>query len=197
LLLFQKGYDSLMDLYLTVNDNVWEKLYEQAKQSRIKKAAERAARKNEAGESEPTQLTKVGVRVANYTQEQIPLLWLKSEKGDPLSLMGGAPSLDQGGAGPGSCCAPMAGVGARIIVEWRFGKKLGDSKEVLKQLVTLTGKEPSDPRDHTYVVVRFFPDNRVEAELIPGAEFRKENPRVDRLFFSESDSTFNGKGRID
>ena len=124
---------------------------------------------------------------ANYTEDYIYDFMIQTAVGKNTGV-GGAhvAEFSRGGTGGIECCAPMPGVGQTVKVVWRVGGRRDDESKwkTYSQDVVVKGKMPAETRDHSVVVVRFFPNHEVEAEILPGdGDFGPSNPRMDRLFF--------------
>ena len=124
---------------------------------------------------------------ANYTEDYIPEFHLETTSGKNLLLSGiQVKEFSKGGTGSSECCSPIPGVGQTVKVVWRVGRSQDDESKpkTYNQDVVVKGKMPAETRDHSVVVVRFFPNHEVEAEILPGdGDFGPSNPRMDRLFF--------------
>ena len=123
----------------------------------------------------------------NYTEDYIHDFELQTPSGGRL-LLGGiqVKEFSKGGTGSSECCSSIQGVGQMIKVVWRISRHNDDEAQwkTYSRDVIVTGTMPS-PKDklQSYLIVRFFPNHEVEAELVPGdGDFGPENPRVDKLF---------------
>lgn len=115
---------------------------------------------------------------ANYTEDYIPEFHLETPSGKNLLLSGiQVKEFTKGGTGGRECCSPIPGVGQTIRVVWQVGGR----QEPESQWRTM----PKSTEEHSVVLVRFFQDHEIEAELLPGdGDFGPTNPRIDKLFFA-------------
>lgn len=125
---------------------------------------------------------------ANYTEDYIQDFSIRIADGKRTGI-GGAnvAEFSRGGTGGSECCSKIPGVGQTIKVVWRVGGHQEDESlwEIFSRDVVVNGTMPKDTRDHSVLIVRFFPNHEVEAELFPGdGNFGPSNPRMDRLFFA-------------
>ncbi|MEX3670520.1 DUF3304 domain-containing protein [Paraburkholderia phenoliruptrix] len=122
---------------------------------------------------------------ANYTEDYIQDFWIQTADGKTTGVGGVSVSeFSRGGTSGRICCSLMPGVGQTIKVVWRVGGHQEDEStwKTYSRDVEVKGAMPTQPQSHSYLIVRFFPDHEVEAELFPSADLRPENPRVDKLF---------------
>ncbi|WP_368581055.1 DUF3304 domain-containing protein [Paraburkholderia phenoliruptrix] len=122
---------------------------------------------------------------ANYTEDYIQDFWIQTADGKTTGVGGVSVSeFSRGGTSGRICCSLMPGVGQTIKVVWRVGGHQEDEStwKAYSRDVEVKGAMPTQPQSHSYLIVRFFPDHEVEAELFPSANLRPENPRVDKLF---------------
>ncbi|SDB98947.1 Protein of unknown function [Cupriavidus sp. YR651] len=122
---------------------------------------------------------------ANYTEDYIYEYWIKTIE-DKRTGVGGVHvnEFSRGGTSGTICCALMPGVGQTIKVVWRIGGYREDESQwkTYSRDVVVKGTMPVRTKRHSYLVVRFFSDHEVEAELVPSADIDPKNPRVDKLF---------------
>jgi hypothetical protein len=126
----------------------------------------------------------VTVMGANYTSDHIDFT-LMSPSGKNLGIGENVKPFSKGGSGGWSCCSMVPGVGQTVRVESKVGgfNDAADQYKTYKRDVVVTGSMPSTKDElHGYLIVRFFPGNQVEVELIPSADFAPQNPHVDKLF---------------
>ncbi|MEX3707214.1 hypothetical protein AB3X92_42120, partial [Paraburkholderia sp. BR14317] len=94
--------------------------------------------------------------------------------------------FSRGGKGGRECCALIPGVGQTIRVVWRVGGRQETRSEwkTYSRDVVVTGAMPTKKDSYNILMVRFFLDHDVEAELIPdrGEPGGSASPRVDKLF---------------
>jgi hypothetical protein len=129
----------------------------------------------------------VSVWDANYTESYIYDFSIQTAAGKDTGA-GGAEIAEfaQGGTGGRECCALVPGVGQTIKVTWRAGRRDEDSSrgETYSRDVVVIGTMPRNTRDHSVLIVRFFPSHEVEAEIFPGdGDFGPTNSRIDKIFF--------------
>lgn len=124
---------------------------------------------------------------ANYTEDYIPEFKLETKDGKDLLLLGvQVAEFSKGGKGGGECCSPIPGVGQTIKVVWYVGDRQDDRDKwkSYSRDVVVKGVMPKITKDHSVLVMRFFPQHQVEAELFAGdGVFGPENPRMDKIFF--------------
>jgi hypothetical protein len=125
---------------------------------------------------------------ANYTDDFIYDYWIQTTDGKRTGVNGTqASEFHRGGkTGGHECCGLMPGVGQSIKVVWRVGGRQEKESEwrTYSRDVIVQGTMPKNTREHSIVVVRFFPGHEAEAELLPGdGDFGPSNPRLDRIFF--------------
>ncbi|WP_042303422.1 DUF3304 domain-containing protein [Paraburkholderia kururiensis] len=124
---------------------------------------------------------------ANYTEDYIPEFWIQTAEGKDTGLAGvQVQEFSRGGKGGHECCSLIPGVGRTIKVVWRIGGRQDDESQwkTYSRDVVVIGKMPGDTKDHSVLMVRFFPNHEVEAEVFPGdSSFGPSNPRMDKLFF--------------
>jgi hypothetical protein len=125
---------------------------------------------------------------ANYTEDYIRQFHILTATGDDTGLEGIQVSeFSKGGKGGQQCCSRIPGVGQTVRIVWTVANT--DEKlqwKTFSQDVAVTGTMPKYPNEepHSVLIVRFFPNHEVEAELLPGdGIFGPKNPRVDKLFF--------------
>lgn len=123
---------------------------------------------------------------ANYTEDYIREFHIQTSDGKDTGLEGIQVSeFSKGGTGGRECCSLIPGVGQTVRIVWTVANT--DDRMQWKMFsrdVVVMGIMPS-PKDErqSYLIVRFFPNHEVEAELFPGDDdFGPKNPRVDRLF---------------
>ncbi|MEX3689229.1 DUF3304 domain-containing protein [Paraburkholderia sp. BR14263] len=126
---------------------------------------------------------------ANYTEDYIQDFWVQTADGKDTG-MGGVQvaEFSRGGKGGRECCSLIPGVGQTIRVVWRVGGHQDDESrwKTYSRDVVVKGGVSANPNRHSYLIVRFFPHDEIEAELVPGDDPRgAQNPRVDRLFSGE------------
>ncbi|MEX3985201.1 DUF3304 domain-containing protein [Paraburkholderia sp. EG287A] len=125
---------------------------------------------------------------ANYTEDYIHDFWIQTASGKDTGVGGvQLAEFSRGGKSGSICCSLMPGVGQSIKVVWSVGGRQEPRSEwkTYSRDAVVKGTMPRQPQSHSYLVVRFFPNHEVEAELFPSAELYPENPRVDKLFSSQ------------
>jgi hypothetical protein len=122
---------------------------------------------------------------ANYTEDFIQDFSIQTAEGKRSGL-GGAQvaEFSRGGTGGAECCSLIPGVGRTIKVAWHVGGHQEDESQwkSYSRNVVVKGTMPTQLQTHSYLIVRFFPNHEIEAEMFPSAELLPENPRVDKLF---------------
>ena len=133
--------------------------------------------------------TKVSAAIkgANYTNDYINFT-LISTSGVSLGIGGDASPFSKGGIGGTACCAKLAGVGETIRIELKIGGFSNSANKFRTYIrdVTVVGAMPKNQSQepHSVLIVRFFQNYEVEAELLPGdGSLGPDNLRMDRLFF--------------
>jgi hypothetical protein len=123
----------------------------------------------------------------NYTEDYIYEFHIQTASGQDTGLEGIQVSeFSKRGKGGSECCSLIPGVGQTIRVGWTVANT--DDKtpwRTYSRDVVVTGTMPKpECKLQSVLVVRFFTNHEVEAELLPGdGTFGPENPRVDKLFF--------------
>ena len=129
---------------------------------------------------------EVAARAANYTDDFIYDYWIRTTDGKRTGVNGTqASEFRKGGTTGGhECCGLMPGVGETVKVVWRVGGRQERESEwkTYSRNVVVKGAMPEENSGHSYLVVRFFSGQEVEAELFPSEVFSPQNPRVDKLF---------------
>ncbi|MEX3765236.1 DUF3304 domain-containing protein [Paraburkholderia phenoliruptrix] len=124
---------------------------------------------------------------ANYTEDYIQDFWIQTADGKDTGLSGvQVKEFSAGGTGGSECCSLIPGVGQTIKVVWRVGGHQEDEStwKIYSRDVVVVGKMPRNMQDHSVLMMRFFPNHEVEAEIFPGdGDFGPSNPRMDKLFF--------------
>jgi hypothetical protein len=124
---------------------------------------------------------------ANYTEDYIQDFWIQSADGKKTGLGGiQVKEFSKGGTGKRQCCSLLPGVGQTIKVVWRVGGRQDDESKwkTYSRDAVVIGKMPRNTKDHSVLMVRFFPNHEVEAEILPGdGDFGPSNSRMDKLFF--------------
>jgi hypothetical protein len=122
---------------------------------------------------------------ANYTEDYVRDFRIQTASGKDTGLEGiQVKEFSRGGTGGSECCSLIPGVGQTIKVVWRIGGFNDDESQwkTYTNDVIAKGAMPVESQTHSYLVVRFFPNHQVEAELFPSADLDPKNPRVDKLF---------------
>ena len=129
----------------------------------------------------------VGVRAANYTENYITDFYLSAPDSGNGRLAGTSiKEFSRGGTGGGVCCFSLAKPGQNIQVEWYTGRRNDpESSWTRHSAVTRAkGAMSDDPNSNISIIVRFFPNDKVEAEYVVQEEKpdSPRNPRLDALF---------------
>jgi hypothetical protein len=124
---------------------------------------------------------------ANYTEDYIYDFSIQTASGNDTGLEGiQVKEFSKGGTGSSECCSLIPGVGQTIKVVWRIGGRQDDEShwKTYSRDVVVIGTMPRNTQDHSVLLVRFFPNHEVEAEIFPGdGKFGPSNPRMDKIFF--------------
>ncbi|WP_255371057.1 DUF3304 domain-containing protein [Cupriavidus sp. YR651] len=125
---------------------------------------------------------------ANYTEDFIYDYWIQTAEGKDTGVGNvQVNEFSRGGKSGQICCSSMPGVGQTIKIIWRVGGHREDQSQwrTYSRDVVVTGAMPKNTREHSVLLVRFFPVHEIEAELLPGdGDFGPSNPRMDKLFFA-------------
>lgn len=131
-----------------------------------------------------SEVVNVSVMGVNYSADYIDFV-LMSPSGVNLGTGGTVDPFSKGGSGGSVCCALVPGVGQTIRIDLRIGgfNDTADQYQKYSRNVLVKGTMPSpNYLLQSFLIVRFFPNLVVEAELIPGDDTRgMRNPRVDQL----------------
>ena len=124
---------------------------------------------------------------ANYTEDFIYDFWIYAEDGRDTGV--GSVLLNEfskGGTTGNICCGLMPGVGQTVKVVWRVGGRREEEAlwRTYRRDVVVMGAMPKKKDAYNILLVRFFSEHEVEAELIPdrGEAGGLPSPRVDKLF---------------
>ena len=125
---------------------------------------------------------------ANYTEDYIQDFWIQTADGKTTGVGGVSVSeFSRGGTSGRICCSLMPGVGQTIKVVWRVGGHQEDEStwKTYSRDVEVKGAMPTKKDAYNILMVRFFPAQQVEAELIPdrGEPGGSASLRVDQLFY--------------
>lgn len=127
---------------------------------------------------------------ANYTEDYIQDFWI--ETADGKNTGAGAVQVQEfsrGGKGGRECCSLIPGVGRTIKVVWRVGGRQDDKSQwkTYSRNVVVTGATSTDRDTMNFLIVRFFPGHKVEAEFVSESAKPegKPSPRVDKLFYGQ------------
>lgn len=133
-------------------------------------------------------LPYMAVRPANYSEDYIHDINFETESGKELALSTiDVKPFSKGGLGSPACCAALPGVGQAIRIIWRTGGNYytPESEWISHSgVATIKGVAINSPDIRTYLIVRFFPDDKIEAEYVSQAlKFGSpRNSRADVLF---------------
>jgi hypothetical protein len=127
---------------------------------------------------------------ANYTEDFIYDFSIRTASEKRTGLGGvQVKEFSRGGTGKSECCSRIPGVGQTIKVVWRIGGRQDDESQwkTYSQEVVVKGAMPKKKDAYNILMVRFFPDHQMEAELIPdrGEPGGSASPRVDKLFYGQ------------
>jgi hypothetical protein len=129
----------------------------------------------------------IDIHAANYTEDYIHNFHLETMAGTDL-FAGGSKikQFSKGGTGGVECCAAIPGVGQDIKVVWQTGG-YNDPESTWAthtSIAKIKGATSDDPDTDTYLILRFFPNEQVEAEYIAqSVKFGSpRNSRADLLF---------------
>lgn len=125
-----------------------------------------------------------GVTGANYTEDNIVDVSIQATDGRRLGIgIAHVNEFSRGGTSGDECCARIPGVGQTIQVVWHVeGRERGAQRKSYSRKVIVMGATLGRNMEHSYLIVRFFRGQDLEAELFPSEDFRPENPRIDELF---------------
>jgi hypothetical protein len=124
----------------------------------------------------------------NYSEDYVPRFSILTDSGEQTG-MGGAhvQEFSKGGLSGQMCCASIPKPGRILIVSWRIGdrKEAEASWKRLRKTVVVRGEASNDPDKFNSLIVRFFPGQEVEAELISESKGPDARPsaRRDQLFY--------------
>jgi len=103
----------------------------------------------------------VSVEGANYTDDYLRFT-IYSVSGKNLGIGGHVKKFSAGGTGGGVCCAVIPNPGGTIRITWKVGEdEVFHTKEVI-----VSGHVAENSGVHSKLIVRFFPQNEVEVEVI-------------------------------
>jgi hypothetical protein len=129
---------------------------------------------------------EVSAFTANYTEKYVDYSFYDT-KDRPFGLGGGAKPFNKGGTGGGACCAMLPGPGQTVRIVWSETPPGGDAsqKRSYTRDVVVIGSPPLPGDAYNSLIVRFFPDQQLEAELISESPGGPRSPRLDRVFYGE------------
>jgi len=120
----------------------------------------------------------VSVMGANYTDDYLDFT-IYSVSGKNLGIGGHVKKFSDGGTGGEECCAVMPNPDGAIRIKWKVGEdEVSHTKDII---VSGQAGVSKDKNDFSYLIVRFFSGEEVEAEVI-GNSLGPRNLRMDRLF---------------
>ncbi|UBM09077.1 DUF3304 domain-containing protein [Cupriavidus metallidurans] len=139
---------------------------------------------------QPREWVDVSTRGANYTEDYIYNVSIRIADGQRTGIgISGVNEFSRGGTSGSQCCASIPGVGQTIKVIWHVGGRQEDESQwrTYSRDVMVIGAMPKKKDAHNILMVRFFPEHQVEAELIPdrGEPGGSSSPRVDKLYFGQ------------
>jgi hypothetical protein len=125
---------------------------------------------------------------ANYTEDYIREFHIETASGRDTGLEGiQVQEFSKGGIGGRECCSRIPGPGQTVRVVWTVANT--DEKAQWKtysRVTVVTGSMPKDKDAYNILMIRFFPEHEVEAELIPDrGKTGLPSPRVDKLFYGQ------------
>ena len=124
---------------------------------------------------------------ANYTEDLIYDFSVLTVDGKRTGVTGAlVQEFSRGGTTGRECCGLMPGVGQTVKVVWRVGGRREEEAlwRTYSRDVVVMGAMPKKKDAYNILLVRFFSEHEVEAELIPdrGEAGGLPSPRVDKLF---------------
>ncbi|SDB98910.1 Protein of unknown function [Cupriavidus sp. YR651] len=127
------------------------------------------------------------VRGANYTEDYIYDVSIQTTDGKRVGLgIARVNEFSRGGTSGSECCAFIPAVGQTIKVVWQVGGRQQDKSQwrTYSRDVVVTGAMPKKKDAYNILIVRFFQEHQLEAELIPdrGEAGGTASPRVDKLY---------------
>ncbi|CAE6902918.1 hypothetical protein [Paraburkholderia domus] len=136
----------------------------------------------------PQGYVDVRAMAANYTNKDVDYSFFDAS-GKPFNFGGEAKPFPEGGTGGIECCALLPGIGQTLRVIWREGDHNDsyDQMQSYRRDVTVIGTSPLQGDAYNYVIVRFFPEHRVEVELVsePNGPRAFRSPRLDKIFYGQ------------
>ncbi|WP_198021437.1 DUF3304 domain-containing protein [Burkholderia sp. WSM2232] len=129
----------------------------------------------------------VGVSAANYTENFITDFYLSSSESGSGRFAGTSiKEFSRGGTGGGVCCFSLAKPGHAVRIEWYTGQRNDRESRWVRHsaVVQATGATSDDPDSNITLIVRFFPEDKVEVEYVAQEEkpASSRNPRFDSIF---------------
>lgn len=126
------------------------------------------------------------IKGANYTDDCVHVTQM-SAPGASLGIGGDMGQFLKGGIGGAACCARLSGGKEVVSVKLKVGG-VNDSAENFRTYIrdvtvigTMAKNRTEEP--HRVLIVRFFPNHEVQAELLPSNRcFGPDNLRIDKFF---------------
>jgi hypothetical protein len=110
------------------------------------------------------------IRPANYSEDYIHDFHVQTEAGRDLVVTGyDVKPFSKGGLSSPACCAPLPGIGQTIRIKWRTGGNYNTPESEWVDhsgWTAIKGAISADRDTNTYLILRFFPNNKIEAEYI-------------------------------
>ena len=123
---------------------------------------------------------------ANYSEDRIDDYSILTADGKDTGLGGSqTDKFSEGGMSGEVCCFPIPGVGKTIRVVWNVQDPNDTSKDTTySKSVVVLGKPRRQDDSSNYLLVRFFPDHQIEAEMFSYSDSAvRPDPRADQLFY--------------
>ncbi|QYD68275.1 hypothetical protein KZJ38_18755 [Paraburkholderia edwinii] len=124
----------------------------------------------------------------NYSEDYVPDFSILTPTGKHTGMGGDqVQEFSKGGLSKQECCAPIPGPGQTLLVEWRVGRHHEPEAnwKTFRKAIVVRGEALSGPNAWNLLIVRFFPEQQVEAEFVweaPGPH-GEPSPRLDQLFY--------------
>ena len=123
---------------------------------------------------------------SNYSEDYIHDYSILTVDGKETGL--GSIQVDkfsEGGTGSEECCSLIPGVGKTIRVVWRVQYSNDNSKDkTFSKDVVILGRLPVKTNSDNHLLVRFFPNHQIEAEMLSVSNSTHQpDPRTDQLFY--------------
>jgi hypothetical protein len=124
----------------------------------------------------------------NYSEDYVLDFSILTASGEPTGIGGvQLQEFSKGALGKHECCALVPGVGQAMIVEWHIGRRedTEEKRKKFRKTIVVRGETSSGKEVVNYLIVRFFSEQKVEAELMwdsigPNG---RVSPRLDQAFY--------------